>query len=68
MPRPDSLHHTTHYYRPDCRNDRTPDYFALQTWADCWDDATTPRTDDPVYFNSMTRSPLPPYIHRASEN
>ena len=29
---------------------------------------TTPRTDDPVYFNTMSATTQRPYIHRASDN
>lgn len=33
-----------------------------------WDEDTVPRTEDPVYFNTMRRGRGRPYIHRASEN
>ena len=59
MPRPDSLHHTTHYRRPDdVAGARMSDYFALQTWADCWDDSTTPRTENPARFRPRIVEPF----------
>jgi len=33
-----------------------------------WPDDHIPRTNDPVYFNGMTRSSRSPYTHRASDN
>lgn len=55
MPRPDSLHHTTHYQMSDYRHQHSTeraaaDQLALQVWADAWNDATTPRTDRPARF------------------
>lgn len=41
---------------------------AIRAASPKWPERTTPRTSDPVYFNSMTQSPLPPYTHRASQN
>lgn len=62
MPRPDSLHHTTHYQMSDYRHQRStlrihPDALALQVWGDAWDDATTPRTDRPARFVWLKDAP-----------
>jgi hypothetical protein len=58
MPRPDFLHHTTHYQMHDYTHQhsttrRDADLFAIQTWADCWDDAHIPRTSAPVRFRRV---------------